>query len=61
MRSRDALKKKAVELKSNLLMEAYQNLRNKGQKESKILKNEYFSKELDNAQDNIKRTWGVMK
>ena len=56
-RLRDMLKSKAVALNSNILMQAFRNIRNETNKLNSSLKREYFSKQIDKAEGDIKATW----
>ena len=56
-RLRDMLKSKAVALNSNILMQAFRNIRNETNKLNSSLKREYFSKQIDKAEADIKATW----
>ena len=56
-RLRDMLKSKAVALNSNILMQASRNIRNETNKLNSSLKREYFSKQIDKAEGDIKATW----
>ena len=49
-RLRDMLKWKAVALNSNILMQAFRNIRNETNKLNSSLKREYFSKQIDKAE-----------
>ena len=51
------LKSKAVALNSNILMQAFRNIRNETNKLNSSLKREYFSKQIDKAEGDIKVTW----
>ena len=54
---RDMLKSKAVALNSNILMQAFRNIRNETNRLNSSLKREYFSKQIDKAEGDIKATW----
>ena len=58
-RARDVLKTRAVEMSSEVLMQAYTNLRNQINRENDRLKREYFSKKIYENDGNIKGTWST--
>ena len=51
------LKSKAVALNSIILTQAFRNIRNETNKLNSSLKREYFSKQIDKAEGDIKATW----
>ena len=55
-RARDVLKTRAVEMSSEVLMQAYRNLRNQINRENDRLKREYFSSKVYENDGNIKGT-----
>ena len=61
-RVRDILKKRALGLNSEILMQAYRNIRNQANKENSELKKSYFHREIKKVDGDIKRTWnGINK
>ena len=52
--ARDVLKTRAVEMGSEVLMQAYRNLRNKINRENDRLKRDYFSRKIYENDGNIK-------
>ena len=59
-RTRDTLKAKAVKMKSEILMEAYRNLRNQVNRENDKLKRQYFAKKISDNEKDIKGTWNTI-
>ena len=59
-RARDVLKTRSVEMSSEVLMQAFWNLRNKINRENDRLKHEYFSRKIHENDGNIKGTWNTI-
>ena len=59
-RARDVLRTRAVEMSSEVLMQAYRNLRNQINHENDQLKYEYFSSKIYENDSNIKGTWNTI-
>ena len=59
-RTGDILKAKAVKMKSEILMEAYRNLRNQVNRENYKLKRQYFAKKISDNEKDIKGTWNTI-
>ena len=57
LRARDKLKIKAVKAKSQLLMNAYKQMRCKANNLNRKLKREHFSLKIELNKGNIKETW----
>ena len=57
LRARDKLKIKAVKVKSQLLMNAYKQMRCKANNLNRKLKREHFSSKIELNKGNIKETW----
>ena len=57
LRARDKLKIKAVKVKSQLLMNAYKQMRCKANNLNRKLKREHFSSKIELHKGNIKETW----
>ena len=58
--ARDVLKTREVEMSSEVLMQAYRNLRNQINHENDWLRHEYFSKKIYENDGNIKGTWNTI-
>ena len=58
-RSRDELKMAAVKKKSEVLMAAYKQLRNKVNSTRKRLKRDYFTNKIKASEGNLKETWAT--
>ncbi len=58
--SRDKLRKQAVRSKSEILQQAYRQLRNKVNKLNMDLKRKYFTDKITSFQGDIKSTWKVI-
>ena len=56
----DNLKAKAVKMKSEILMEAYRNLRNQVKHENYKLKWQYFAKKISDNEKDIEGTWNTV-
>ena len=59
-RSRDKLKAAAVKSKSEILMTAYRQVRNKANKINADLKKAYFTNKIHEAAGNMKETWSTI-
>ena len=58
--TRDILKAKAVKIKSEILIEAYRNLRNQVNHENYKLKRQYFANKISDNEKDIKGTWNTI-
>ena len=58
--ARDVLKTREVEMSSEVLMQAYRNLRNQINHENDWLKHEYFSNKIYENDGHIKGTWNTI-
>ena len=59
-RSRDKLKMAAVKTKSEVLMAAYKQLRNKVNSTCKRLKRDYLPDKIKASEGNLKETWATI-
>ena len=59
-KTRDRIKSAAVKNKSEMLMSAYRQLRNKATKMNKEAKTAYFSDKLHVSQGELKETWATI-
>ena len=57
LRARDKLKTRAVQAKSQLLMDAYKQMRCKANNLNRKLKREHFFSKIESNKGNIKETW----
>ena len=60
LRSRDKLKVAAVKSKSEILMAAYRQVRNKANRMNADLKKTYFRNKIHGAEGNVKETWSII-
>ena len=60
LRSRDKLKVAAVKAKSEILMAAYRQVRNKANRMNADLKKTYFTNKIHEAEGNVKETWSTI-
>ena len=60
IRSRDKLKKKAIETGSPLLLSSYKHLRNQVNRFNNDLKRKYFTDSIQNSEGNTKETWKAL-
>ena len=51
---------KVVKMKSEILMQAYKEMRNQVNSDNRSLKREYFKNELTQQEGNVKGTWSVI-
>ena len=58
--SRDKLRKKAVKSKSEVLFDAYKQMRNKVNKVNIELKRDYFTNKIASHEGDIKSTWKII-
>ena len=56
-KARDKLKKHAIRSKSQLLMQAYGNIRNQANRLNEKLKREYFTHKVSSCEGDLKSTW----
>ena len=56
-KARDKLKKQAIRSKSELLMQAYRNIRNQANRLNEKLKREYFTHKIASCEGDLKSTW----
>ena len=59
-RTRDILKQKAVKMKSEIVMQAYKEMRNQVNSDNRSQKREYFNNEITQQEGNVKGTWSVI-
>ena len=59
-KARDKIKVSAVKNKSEILMSAYRQMRNKATKMNREAKRVYFSEKLQASQGNLKETWATI-
>ena len=60
IKSRDKIKASAIKNKSEILMAAYRQLRNKVNNTCKILKREYYTDKINASEGNPKETWSTI-
>ena len=60
LRSKDKLKIAAVKSKSEILMAAYRQVRNKANRMNADLKKTYFTNKIEEAEGNVKETWSTI-
>ena len=58
--TRDKIKIAAVKNKSEILMSAYRQLRNKATKLNKAAKRAYFTNKIQASEGNLKETWATI-
>ena len=59
-RTRDRIKSAAVKAKSEILMNAYKQVRNKANNMNSRLKREYFANKLNECEGDLKQTWSTV-
>ena len=59
-RTRDTLEQKAVKMKSEILMQAYKEMRNQVNSDNRMLKRKYFQNEITQQEGNVKGTRSVI-
>ena len=60
LRTRDKLKTAAVKSRSNILMEAYKQVRNRTNAMNSKLKKEHFTEKIHSCEGNMKDTWNTI-
>ena len=61
IRHRDYLRKKANKTGSQILRQAFQQIRNKVTYKIRSLRAEYFSKSIEANKDDLRKTWKILK
>ena len=59
-RTRDKLKTAALKSRSNILMKAYKQVRNRTNAMNSKLKKEYFTDKIQSCEGNMKDTWNTL-
>ena len=59
-RTRDRIKNAAVKAKSEILMNAYRQVRNQAKNMNSRLKREYFTNQLNECEGDLKQTWSTI-